>query len=113
LGRGGNAGSMSDRGSNFFLLLVFCGPFFITLSTISILDALPGKIQPRPSIDEFNLRKGIKPIQRHKTVSTSSQRLSDSDSSDSCQSKKAYRRSPPSRPTLVMTSLHAEYVSVV
>jgi hypothetical protein len=79
----------------------------------STLNSLPGKIQPRPSIDEFNLRKGIKPIQRHKTVSTSSQRQSDSDSSDSCQSKKAYRRSPPSRPTLVMTSLHAEYVSVV
>jgi hypothetical protein len=36
----------------------------------SALNSLPGKIQPRPSIDEFNLRKGIKPIQRHKTVFT-------------------------------------------
>lgn len=89
-----------------------------SMSTVfgeSLLSVLPIRIQPRPSIDEFNLpvHVGIKPMQRHKTVSMSSQRQSDSDSSDSCQSKKTYRRSPPSRPTLVMTSLHAEYVSVV
>lgn len=79
----------------------------------SILNSLSGKVPPRPSIDEFNLRKGIKQIRRHKAVSTSSHRQSDSDSSDNCASKKTYRRSPPSRPSLVMTSLHAEEQDVV
>ncbi|CAC5362019.1 MCPH1 [Mytilus coruscus] len=74
----------------------------------SILSSLSGRIVPRPSIDEFNLARGIKHMRRPKPISTSSYRKSDTDSSDNSLPKKIYRRSPPTRPSLVMTSLHAE-----
>jgi hypothetical protein len=51
---------MSDRGSNFFST-----QSENSMSAVfgdSALNSLPGNIQPRPSIDEFNLRKGIKNI---------------------------------------------------
>ncbi|VDH90459.1 microcephalin [Mytilus galloprovincialis] len=74
----------------------------------SILSSQSGRYAPRPSIDEFNLARGIKHMRRPRPVSTSSYRKSDSDSSDNSLPKKIYRRSPPTRPSLVMTSLHAE-----
>ncbi|XP_063412281.1 microcephalin-like [Mytilus trossulus] len=74
----------------------------------SILSSQSSRYAPRPSIDEFNLARGIKHMRRPRPVSTSSYRKSDSDSSDNSLPKKIYRRSPPTRPSLVMTSLHAE-----
>lgn len=74
----------------------------------TFINSLSGRVPPRPSIDEFNLRTN-RHIRKHKLTSSTSTRPSDSDSSDGGVTKK-YKRSSPSRPSLVMTSLHAEYV---
>lgn len=74
----------------------------------TFINSMSGRVPPRPSIDEFNLRTN-KHIRKHKLPSSTSTKPSDSDSSDGGVSKK-YKRSPPSRPSMVMTSLHAEYV---
>ncbi|XP_069126699.1 LOW QUALITY PROTEIN: microcephalin-like [Argopecten irradians] len=123
-----NDSSLSTSNIQSESTLQTTGPHGMSLSTVygddSMASSVSGFAPPRPSIDEFNIKKmKLFAKQRKKAFSESSvsqrrQALSDSDksSSDSDMAGKSrskflvgsssFRRSPH-RPSVVMTSLHS------